>query len=93
MLLHIGSGVSVSAGSVVCIVDLEGENTAAQTKEYMKQMQKQGRVRTVGGDLPRTLVITADENDGQLCHVSPISARTLRERIDEGKVIKNWKKS
>lgn len=92
MFLHIGSGVSVDEKSIVCIVDLEGENTAEQTREYMKQMQKTGRVRTVGDDLPRTLVITSDEK-GQLCLVSPISARTLKERIDEGKVTKNWKRS
>ncbi len=93
MFVHIGSGVSVRGEDIVCIVDLEGESTASQTRDYMKLMQRQNRVRTVGDELPRTLVITSDAAEGQLCHVSPISARTLRERMDEGKVRRNWKRS
>ncbi|MBQ9543990.1 MAG: hypothetical protein IJV00_02550 [Clostridia bacterium] len=93
MFVHIGSGVSLDGESVVMIVDLEGESTSVQTTEYMKKMSRLGRVRTVGDELPRTLVITYDQKNGQLCYVSPISARTLKERIDEGEVIRNWKRS
>ena len=79
MFLHIGNGVSLRKKEIVLIIDIDNEETAMGMNEYIRSMQKKNKVRTVGTELPKSLIIT--EKDGeQLCHVSPISVQTLKQR-------------
>ena len=91
MYIHIGSGMSVRAEEVVCVIDLERDTTSEGVKRYMKRMQEEGRVRQAGDELPKALVVTCGKN-GQICNVSPVSVRTLKARFEETEDMKLWKR-
>ncbi len=79
MFLHIGNGVSLRKKEIVAIIDIDNEETALGMNEYIRGMEKKKKVHTVGTELPKSVIIT--EKDGeQICHVSPISVQTLKQR-------------
>lgn len=91
MFLHIGNGVSVVKKQVVAILDIDSAPAALGMKEYMRFMQQKGLVKTVGCELPKSVVITQAKGE-QICHVSPISVWTLKQRFNE-KGLEHWKRS
>jgi hypothetical protein len=92
MFLHVGNQVTIKKEHIIAIIDIDSDMTADGTKKYIKKMEKLGLVRVISNELPKSLIITYD-GKSQLCHVSPISVATLRLRINEGKELKNWKRS
>ncbi len=72
MLIHIGNGYIVRGDDVIGIFDLDGDVTGADTAEFLKRCEREGRTETSVLDLPRSFVLT--ECDGRerviLSHIS-----------------------
>lgn len=60
MFIHIGENKVVRKKDVVAIFDMESSTVSSVTKKYLSNAQKEGRVKTLGFDLPRTFIIMRD---------------------------------
>lgn len=80
MYIHLGSDVVVSQSDVIAILDLDTTSVSRNTKEFLDNMQKKGRVIDVSrNDLPKSYVLCGK---GEKCniYISPISSQTLYKR-------------
>ena len=79
MYLHIGSDQVVLCRTVIGIFDIENTSVSKITQKYLYDAERNGRVRYVSMDIPKSFVVTDD-----CVYISPISAATLRKRSYEG---------
>lgn len=79
MYLHVGGDVVVAMRDVIGIFDMERTTVSRVTRSFMTMAEDDGFVMTVGDDLPKSYVIS-EENNRYVVYVTPISAATLRKR-------------
>lgn len=79
MFVHIGGEVTVIDSSITAIVNLEttlpSDNDISQ---FLKAEEESNRLQYVGGDIPKTLVLTTDKT-----YVSPVSNTVLLKRLNK----------
>lgn len=82
MTLHLGGGFSVSKKNVVAIMDIEKASTSKITREYLASAGKAGRVVSCTLDLPKSFVVSLDEDLTERVYVCGVAAETLRKRAN-----------
>ena len=81
MYLHIGNGQSVKKEDIIGIFDLDTATVSKQTKKYISECEREGRVEYTDFDLPRSFLIYGKK--GKIgVRLSRISSVGLRQRID-----------
>ena len=60
MYLHIGENKAVRKKDILAIFDMDSATVSNTTRKYLSNAQKEGRVKTLGFDLPRTFIIMKD---------------------------------
>ena len=78
MYLHLGSNVTIPAGDIVGIFDLDNTTTARHTRAFLRQAEAQGQVVSAGDELPKAFILTSDF--GRIC-LTQFSAATLEKRL------------
>ncbi len=80
MYIHLGSDVVVSHSDVIAILDLDTTSVSKNTRKFLDNMQKNGRVIDVSSnDLPKSYVLCGKKEKCNI-YISPISAQTLYKR-------------
>ena len=80
MYLHLGQSVMVPESAVIGVFDLDNTTWSFRTRRFLEQAEREGRVVTVGDDLPRSFVL-ADGRDGvPTVYLSPLSPAALSAR-------------
>lgn len=74
--LDISSDVSEDTDDVVCILDLDKVTMSAETRAYLRRAEKEGRLKNVSPDIPRSIVITK-----KTVYFSGFSVQTLKGRL------------
>ncbi len=82
MYLNIGQSVLIPSSSVIGIFDLDNTTWAFKTREFLKQAEREGRVVTVGDDLPRSFVLARDDDGRTNVYISTLSAAALSARAE-----------
>ena len=77
MYLHVGQNTVIQTEDIIGIFDLDKTTVSPRTRAFLNDGQKEGRVVTVGDDLPQSFVVTADG----MIFISPISGSTLIKRM------------
>lgn len=80
MYLHLGGGEVVPIADIVAIFDLDNSSYSHITREYLAKSEKNGEVITVCDDLPKSFVLTSNEN-GQRLYLSQLASSTLMKRM------------
>jgi len=83
MYLHLGGEISVKIKNIVAIMDLETTSVSKITKDFLKFAQRSNSVINVNEELPKSYVITSENNETRV-YVSPISSQTLLKRANRG---------
>lgn len=99
MYVSIGSGAVVRRGDIVGVFDVENVTWAHRTRKSLAVCEKQGRVVSVGEDLPRSLVICSGRKDGHdrrhkkwehapsdVVYMTQLSVATLERRIESEQI-------
>lgn len=60
MYLHIGENKVVRKKDIMAIFDMDSATVSSVTKKYLSNAQKEGRVKALGFDLPRTFIVMRD---------------------------------
>ncbi len=80
MFIHLGSGVTVKSRDVIAIMDIEKASTSKDTREYLAKAGKHKPVISLTSDLPKSFVVTLDDELTERVYICGISAETLKKR-------------
>lgn len=86
MYLHLGNDVIVNMNSVVGIFDMDNTTVSHQTRDFLTQAEKNGRIIDITDDLPKSFVVVKAW-DGEVVYISSLASRTLLKRVKSGKII------
>ena len=85
MFLHIGGDYTIPLSDVIAIFDLEGTTINKDTREFLKVSEEEGFIRTISDNMPKSFIVTEKDNHS-IIYLSPISAATLRKRVNNSYV-------
>lgn len=81
MILHIGNGFTVYSKNVVAVMDIEKASTSKITREYLAKAGRAGRVISCTDDLPKSFVVSLDEELTERVYICGVSAETIKKRL------------
>lgn len=82
MYLYIGGDKVVDRRDIVGVFDIENSTVSGITREYLINMEKEGRVISVKEDMPKSFIVTAGKG-GVHVYISSLSPMTLKKRFEE----------
>ncbi len=82
MYLHIGQETVVPMREIVGIFDMENTTISKNTRSFLNDAQRSGRVVTVGDDLPKSFVVCQRGDEPPTVYISQISCATLLKRAE-----------
>ena len=86
MFLHLGNDHIVNVREVVGIFDLEKSSVSKYTKDYLSNATKQGRVVNCTYELPKSFVVTLDDELTERVYISQLACSTLAKRLANNKL-------
>ena len=87
MYLHLGQETVVPVREIVGIFDMDNTTISKNTRGFLADAQKAGRVFNVSQELPKSFIVCRDEKGNETVYISQISVATLRGRLDNGWVL------
>ena len=79
MYLHLGQNTVIPAQEIVGFFDMDNTTVSKTTRDFLSQAEKNGRVKYVSYDLPKSFIVTKD----QTVYISPVSVATLVNRTQK----------
>lgn len=76
MYLNIGADVLLRSSEIMGIFDLDTASMGADTKRFLKEAEKNKRLKHAGYELPKSFVVT---RSGEI-YLSQFSSQVLRSR-------------
>ncbi len=83
MFLHLGNDYIINTKNLVGIFDLENTSVSKYTKEFINNASKQGRVFNCTYEMPKSYVVTLDENLTETVYISQLACSTLLKRFNK----------
>lgn len=80
MYLHLGQNIMVRNQDVIGIFDLDNTTWSFRTRRFLEQAEQEGRVITIGDDLPRSFVLANDQKGTPIVYLTPLSQTALSAR-------------
>ena len=78
-LINIGGTSILVKSEVLGVFDLDTASTKTDTKRYLAKNEKDGRVITVGNDLPKSFVVVASGRK-ELVYITTLAASSIEGR-------------
>lgn len=82
MYLHLGQNVMLPHRDVIGIFDLDNTTWSFRTRRFLERVEREGRVVTVGDDLPRSFVLADGGGDGRMVYITALSSAALSARTE-----------
>lgn len=82
MYLHIGEETVVPMKEIVGIFDIENTTVSQNTRLFLNEAPRRGKVITVGDDLPKSFVVCQKKDEPPTVYISQISCATLLKRAE-----------
>jgi hypothetical protein len=79
MYLHLGEKTVIRTDDIVGIFDIDNTTISKNTRNFLAQAEKSGSVVNVSYELPKSFIITR-ENNKNVVYISQISSQTLLKR-------------
>ena len=80
MFLHLGNDFTVNSRYIVGIFDLEKSSVSKYTREYLSNATKQGRVVNCTMEMPKSYIVTLDDDLTERVYISQLACSTLKKR-------------
>lgn len=81
MYIHLGGDTVVPLKDIVGIFDMDGTTVSKNTRLFLADAEKGGRVCNVTNELPRSFVVCADRDGNETVYVCQIAPATLKRRV------------
>ena len=79
MYLHLGQNTVITTQEIIGFFDMDNTTVSKTTRDFLSAAEREGRVRYVSYDLPKSFVLTQDKT----VYISPLSAATLIGRTEK----------
>lgn len=86
MYLQIGQDRVVRGKDIIGIFDLDNTTVSKITRDMLSKAEKSGNAVTIGYDIPKSYIITNEEDDKTTVFISPVTPTTLTKRIQKNKI-------
>lgn len=83
MYLHLGQSVMIPYDAIIGVFDLDNTTWSFRTRRFLERAEREGRVIAVGDDLPRSFVLTQEEDGPPAVYVTALSSAALSARSAE----------
>ena len=80
MYLHLGQNVMVRSRDVIGIFDLDNTTWSFRTRRFLERAEREGRVMSLGEDLPRSFVLAEGRDGVPVVYLTPLSSAALSAR-------------
>ena len=77
MYIHIGGDVTLPSDKIIGIFDIEKTSVNKEVNDYLKKLQKQGRIYYVSYEMPKSFVVTDN-----MVYITNVSAFTIKKRYN-----------
>ena len=85
MYLYLGQGAVVPQTAVVAVCDMDNTTSSPATRAFLSRAEREGRLRAVFDDLPKSFVICREPGEEQTTvYLSQLSPATLLKRAEGG---------
>lgn len=81
MYVHAGNNRIIRTRNIIGIFDMDSATMTSATRDFLKKAEKEGRMITVKEDIPKSFIVTSDEDK---IYISQISSTALTGRVDSG---------
>ena len=82
MYLNIGNE-EILKRQIVGIFDLDSATVKKNSRDTLTKLEKEGKAVTLTADLPRSFIVTVNDDGEQTVYLSQYSAGTLMGRMKE----------
>ena len=79
MYLHIGQNKLIKEDSIIGFFDMDTSTVSKMTREYLYKAEKDGKVKQISNDLPKSFVVCND-SDADVIYISTLLSLTLAKR-------------
>ncbi|MCH5298515.1 MAG: DUF370 domain-containing protein [Ruminococcus sp.] len=79
MYLHLGEKTVIKTSSIVGIFDLDNTTVSKNTRAFLTDAEKKGRVINVSYELPKSFIVCEEDGDTTV-YISQLSSQTLFRR-------------
>ena len=77
MYIHIGGDVTLPSDKIIGIFDIEKTSVNKEVNDYLKKLQKQGKIYYVSYEMPKSFVVTDN-----MVYITNVSAFTIKKRYN-----------
>ena len=84
MYLHLGQNVMVPESAVLGVFDLDNTTWSFRTRRFLERAEREGRVVSVGDDLPRSFVLVREGDAPPTVYITQLAPATLQKRAESG---------
>ena len=86
MYLHLGNDHIVNEKYVIGIFDLEKSSVSKYTRDFLAEATRNNRVVNCTEEMPKSFVVTLDEELTERVYISQLSCATLKKRAELNKL-------
>jgi hypothetical protein len=76
----LGGDTVVRESEIIGLFDIENTSVNRQTREFLKDSEKKGRVFNVSFDMPKSFILCSD-GDRETLFISHTAAAVLKKRV------------
>ncbi len=84
MYVHAGNNRIIRTRGIIGIFDMDTATIALPTREYLKKKEKLGRMINIKEEIPKSFIVTVNEDKEDTVYVSQISTHAIAGRINSG---------
>ena len=85
MYIHIGGDVTLPSDKIIGIFDIEKTSVNKEVNDYLKKLQKQGRIYYVSYEMPKSFVVT--DFPEPTVYITQVSTATIRSRAAKFEIL------
>lgn len=83
MYVHIGNGKMLRVSDILGIFDTDNSTVSKNTRTWLTQKEKTGKLESATEEIPKSFILTMDENGEEKIYFSQLSSSTLKTRVEK----------
>ena len=83
MYVHIGNGKMLRVSDILGIFDTDNSTVSKNTRTWLTQNEKTGKLESATEEIPKSFILTMDENGEEKIYFSQLSSSTLKTRVEK----------
>ena len=83
MYVHIGNGKMLRVSDILGIFDTDNSTVSKNTRTWLTKKEKTGRLESATDEIPKSFILTMDENGEEKIYFSQLSSSTLKTRVEK----------